>query len=121
MQYLKELPAGTIWPHLIGAIKSAAENEVREYANSRASDVKRGAETPELAAAFIDKFAAGMAKALHVVGIDADVTRIADAGVREIDPGSTNTGQSVGLHTRQYSPTGCPPGTAVVKRTEWPA
>ena len=86
MQRLKELPPGTIWPHLIEAIQHDAAAEIESYAASRRNDVARRAETAELAAVMVDKYASGMAKALQIVGVDADVQVIADRLVREIDP-----------------------------------
>ena len=86
MKFLKELPQGLVWPHLIEAIKAAAETELRDYAAGRSADVERGAETPALAATLVDKFAVGMAMALEIVGIDTEITRISDSLVREIDP-----------------------------------
>lgn len=86
MQHLKELPSGTIWPHLIEAIKSDAIADLRSYAQSRKNDVARNAETPALAALLVEKYAAGMAKALTIVGIDAEIFELADQLVRDIDP-----------------------------------
>lgn len=86
MNYLKEVPQGTVWPHLLTAMKDSAEQEVRDYARGRAGDVERGAETPALAALQVANFAWGVSKAMAIVGVDADVVRIADELVREIDP-----------------------------------
>ncbi|WP_298434849.1 hypothetical protein [Ottowia sp.] len=86
MQHLKELPDGAIWPHLRTAIERDILAEVRNYAESRMRDVARGAESPELAALMVDKFCEGMAKALHIAGLDSAVQREGDRLVREIDP-----------------------------------
>lgn len=86
MQYLKDLPPGTIYPHLLDGIKDAAEREIRAYANFREGDVIRNAETPALAAVLVEKFAEGMTKAFHIAGIDTDVAQVADVLVRNIDP-----------------------------------
>jgi hypothetical protein len=50
MDHLKELSPGTIWPHLLEAIERDVIEDIRMYAQGRAKDVTRGAETPELAA-----------------------------------------------------------------------
>lgn len=60
--------------------------EIRGYAASRARDVARGAETAELAAAFVDKYCDGMAKALHIAGLNSEVRAEGDRLAREIDP-----------------------------------
>jgi len=86
MKHLKDLPEGTIWPHLLEAIERDVVAEARSYAASRANDVARGAETPELAALLLDKFGEGLAKALHIAGIESTVQREVDKLVREIDP-----------------------------------
>lgn len=86
MKYLKELPPGTVWPHLLDAISGDAIREIETYAAGRKSDVARGAETPMLAAVLVDKYAAGMAKALCIVGVESDLQTVADRLVREIDP-----------------------------------
>ena len=86
MGHLKELPAGTIWPHLLTAIEHDVIQELRQHAATRADAVRRAAETPETAAMLQDKFAEGIAKALHIVGLDSRVQAEADRMVREIDP-----------------------------------
>ncbi|MGH9159618.1 MAG: hypothetical protein ACRD2X_06490 [Vicinamibacteraceae bacterium] len=86
MNHLKELPPGTIWPHLLEAIERDVIEEIRLYAQGRARDVARGAETPELAALLVDKYCQGMAKALHIAGVDSAVRAEGERLVREIDP-----------------------------------
>lgn len=86
MDILKELPPGTIWPHLLEAICQQTISEIEGYAASRRNDVARGAETPELAALLVDKYGAGLAKALQIVGVDSGVQAITDRLVRSIDP-----------------------------------
>ena len=54
MNILKDLPAGTIWPHLLTAIEVQVIADIREYSAARISDVKRGAETPALAAMLVE-------------------------------------------------------------------
>ena len=71
MEHLKDLPAGTIWPHLLDAIERDVIADLRQYAQARANNVARGAETPELAASFVDKYCDGLAKALHISGLDS--------------------------------------------------
>lgn len=86
MQFLKDLPAGTIWPHLLESIERQVIGEIQGYAESRRSDVARGAETPELAALLVEKYGEGLARALHIAGLDSQVHREVDRLVREIDP-----------------------------------
>lgn len=86
MNHLKNLPPGTIWPHLLEAIERDVIAEIQSYAKSRKNNVNRGAETPELAAVFIDKYAAGLSKALQIAGIDSRIRAVADKLVHEIDP-----------------------------------
>ena len=85
MNHLKDLPPGTIWPHLFDAIERDVIADIRSYAESRRNDVNRGAETPELAAVMVDKYAGGLSKALHIAGIDSRVRAEADKLVHEID------------------------------------
>lgn len=86
MNHLKELPPDTVWPHLLEAIKRDVLNDIRDYAKSRSNDVARGAETTELAALLVDKYCDGMAKALHIVGIDAPARAEGDRLVLQLDP-----------------------------------
>lgn len=86
MSVLKELPPGTIWPHLLASIEQQVIAEIESYSESRRNDVSRGAETAELAAALLDKYGSGMARALHIAGLDSAVQAVTDKLVREIDP-----------------------------------
>lgn len=86
MQHLKELPPSTLWPHLLEAIERDVLLEIQSYADTRMKSVERGAETRELAAVFVDKYARGMARALHIAGLDTGLTQKANALVRDIDP-----------------------------------
>jgi hypothetical protein len=86
MSHLKDMPSGTIWPHLLEAIERDVLVEMQQYAQSRINDVARGAETPELAALLVDKFCDGMAKALLIAGLDSMVRAEGDRLVRVIDP-----------------------------------
>jgi hypothetical protein len=86
MNHLKDLPPDTIWPHLLEAIERDVIAEIQSYAESRRNDVNRGAETPELAAVIIDKYAEGLSIALKIVGVDSRIRAVADKLVREIDP-----------------------------------
>jgi len=86
MNILKELPAGSIPSYLLESIHQQAAAEVESYAASRRNDVARGAETAELAAILVDKYGAGLAKALAIAGIDSTVQSMTDRLVREIDP-----------------------------------
>lgn len=86
MSHLKDLPPGTIWPQLLEAIERDVIQDIRLYAQGRARDVARGAETPELAALLVDTYCRGMATALHIAGLDSTVRAEGDRLVREIDP-----------------------------------
>ena len=83
---MKELPPGTSWPHLLDAIERQVVGEIHGYARSRRNDVARGAETAELAALMVEKYGQGMARALHIAGLDSEVHRLLDGLVRVIDP-----------------------------------
>jgi hypothetical protein len=48
MRHLKDLPAGTIWPHLLDSIERDVPADIRDYAASRKADVVRDAEPPSL-------------------------------------------------------------------------
>ena len=85
MDHLKELSPGTIWPHLLEAIERDVIEDVRMYAQRRAKDVTRGAETAELAALLVDKYCAGMASAMRIAGLDSVVRAEGDRLVREMD------------------------------------
>ena len=85
-QRLKEMPEGTIWPHLLDAIARDVIADIQSYAESRKNDVARGAETAELAALLVDKYGEGLARALFIAGIDSAVQSETDRLVREIDP-----------------------------------
>jgi hypothetical protein len=86
MQFLKDLPPGTIWPHLIEGIQDRVLQEIKEYARCRRADVARGAETAELSALLISKYAMGMARTLDIVGIDSALLKEADRLASEVDP-----------------------------------
>jgi hypothetical protein len=61
--------------------------ELKSYAVGRKKDVARGAETPELAALLLDKYAWGVASALKLLEFPArNFTAEADRLVLEIDP-----------------------------------
>lgn len=85
MKHLKDLPEGTVWPHLLEAIERDVIADIRSYAQSRKRDVDRGAESPALAATLVEKYGEGLAKALAIVGVDSQVQRETDRLVREID------------------------------------
>ena len=86
MGVLKDLPPGTIWPQLLEAIERQVIGEIQGYAESRRNDVARGAETAELAALMVEKYGQGMARALHIAGLDSQLHRELDRLVRDIDP-----------------------------------
>jgi len=86
MNILKDLPKDTIPSHLLQAVDQQVVAEVESYAASRRNDVARGAETAELAAVLVDKYGAGLAKALAITGIDSTVQAETDRLVRAIDP-----------------------------------
>jgi hypothetical protein len=70
-----------------GQINALIE-EIQRYAGNRRSGVARGVETPALAALMLEKFGEGIAKAVHLLGLeeagklDREIARL----VREIDP-----------------------------------
>ncbi len=86
MTNLKDLPPGTIWPHLLEAIEAEAHTYAMDYALSRDNAVKRGRETPELAALLVEKFVQGMVTAFNIAGLDSRVMHDIDQVVRVIDP-----------------------------------
>lgn len=63
---------------------------MREYANGRMNDVKRGNETPKLAALLVQKYGRGMVNAVAIVFDDnrfADsLSRVVDEETTRIDP-----------------------------------
>jgi hypothetical protein len=75
MQILKDLPPGTIWPHLLEAIEVNVLSDLRSYAQSKQNDVERGADTPDLAALLVDKYCEGLAVALRIAGIDSSLRK----------------------------------------------
>lgn len=86
MVTLKDMPAGTIWPHVLDAIALNAMDEIQRYAASRVNNVARGAETPELAALMVEKYGEGMVRALNIAGIDSQLQSAIDRLVRSLDP-----------------------------------
>jgi len=86
MNHLKDMPEGTIWPHLLEAIERDIISDINLYAQGRISDVARGAESSELAALLVDKYCEGVSKALRIVGLDSRARSEGDRLVREIDP-----------------------------------
>jgi hypothetical protein len=70
-----------------GEIKTLIE-EIQRYADNRLSDVARGAQTPALAGLMVEKFGEGIAKAVHLLGVEGfdELEREIDRLVREIDP-----------------------------------
>ncbi len=82
---LKELPDGAIPTHFVDSIKLHIKTEIQSYAQGRQKDVERGAETPELAALLLEKYALGVTMALNVIGIDFDMAEV-DRLITEIDP-----------------------------------
>ena len=89
MNYLKELPEGTIWPHLIDAIRNEVSAQLHDVAAIRADSVKRGVESPELAATLLDAYVDGLFMSLAIDGIDNTLRADADNLVRSIDPNFT--------------------------------
>jgi hypothetical protein len=83
---LKDLPENTIPDYIQESIVNHALEELKTYATARMNDVARGAETAPFAAMLFDKFAAGMAKAFEIAGIDTQRLAHADTLAREIDP-----------------------------------
>lgn len=83
---LRDLPPGTLPVELLQALEDTQLRALREYGAGRQRDVDRGAETPELAALLVEKFAAGMAESLRLLGLSTSVVAEADRLVRSIDP-----------------------------------
>lgn len=67
---------------------AALTNEIRRYAESRAHDVSRGAETPAFAALMVEKFGEGLVKAGYLLGLQcfAELEHEISRLTREIDP-----------------------------------
>lgn len=66
--------------------------EIKEYAKGRISDVKRGAETPRLAALMLEKYVIGFVNAIRCSEIDGyqnisqELQKLGDHLCLEIDP-----------------------------------
>lgn len=61
--------------------------EIRTAAQGRMADVARGAETPALAAALLDKFGWGISQAARAIGLDErNLQGEIDMLVRRVDP-----------------------------------
>ena len=86
MPDINDLPRNDHLSTIIESITVTAEAEIRNYIQGRKSDVQRGAETPELAAMLIEKYAAGFAAALRIAGIKNNIIGIADQACQTIDP-----------------------------------
>lgn len=74
-------------------INSNCINEIKEYARGRMSDVKRGAETPRLAALMLEKYVYGFTHALRCIEKDSNmmlssqnIQTLGDRLCVEIDP-----------------------------------
>lgn len=67
-------------------------HEVNEYAKGRVSDVKRGAETPRLAALMLEKYVVGFVRAMRCIEQDVnlnithEIQKVGDQLCLEIDP-----------------------------------
>jgi hypothetical protein len=86
MSYLKALSGGSIPEHVRQAIERDVTAYLSAYCGSRHNDVDRGAETAEVAGAFIAQYVAGMDRVLSLMGIDMDLVRVGDAMIARIDP-----------------------------------
>lgn len=89
MNRLGELPKGTIWPHLIEAIRHDVYAQFGGVLAVRQDEVARGVSTPELAATLLSEYASGLCMSLDIVGVKHDLQRMADEAVRSIDPSFT--------------------------------
>lgn len=81
----------TIPSHTIELMVFLVENELKTYAQHRANDVKRGAESPELAGLLVQKYGLGAVKTLEHVfhALDLPMPTISvslDCLVESIDP-----------------------------------
>jgi hypothetical protein len=72
--------------------------EIREYARGRASDVARGAETPQLAALMLQKYGLGVVRA---VGIIFESPRAADPVMSVLDEETVKIDPEWRQHDRQ--------------------
>ncbi|MFJ1470188.1 beta/alpha barrel domain-containing protein [Massilia orientalis] len=77
--------------NVLPALQERVVDELRDYAAKRKNDVRRGAETPELAALLVEKYGEGLVKALHIAEdlLDVSASRLraeVDRLVLEIDP-----------------------------------
>lgn len=76
----------------IGIINSSCVFEIQEYAKGRVKDVKRGAETPRLAALMLEKYVCGFICALRCIEKNSDmifsrnIQTLGDRLCVEIDP-----------------------------------
>lgn len=76
------------------SIVNELKADIRQYADHRISDVRRGAETPELAGLIVAKYGLGLSRALRAMGeSDASIWRqssdfqsFVDQQVERIDP-----------------------------------
>lgn len=73
--------------------------KIKEYANGRANDVKRGAETPRFAALLLQKYGYGIADAAFVlcdneIKVDRGaIFKVVDEEVEKIDPNWQENGR----------------------------
>lgn len=89
MNHLKELPAGTIWPHLLTATERDTLEDVRQYAESRLNDIARRGDA--------------RARAFHIAGTDTTALAEAHSLVHELVLTSQPTAKHAGTPGRPDS------------------
>ncbi|HEY8095830.1 MAG TPA: hypothetical protein VIE65_07000 [Methylobacter sp.] len=80
-------------PALLNEIERNLIQELHSCAEGRKKDVKRGAETRELAALMFEKFGYGMVRAVGIIGLQTKLMQEVDKLAREIDPDFDTTKQ----------------------------
>ena len=74
-------------PEVADGLTNRFYRELRDYAKSRRNDVARGAETPELAALLVEKYASGLIKGAQLLDFPLEgFQKEIDSTVLAIDP-----------------------------------
>ncbi|AEF88805.1 hypothetical protein DelCs14_1779 [Delftia sp. Cs1-4] len=83
---ISDIP-GDLPRELLLRLQQRLLQEVRDAAESRISDVRRGAESPAVASELFDKFGWGMTTAARVIGLETGaLQQEIDVLARRIDP-----------------------------------
>lgn len=80
-------------PRVLNNLITEIERELRAYAASRASSVKRGLESRELSALLAGKYTDGIRLALEAIGVKNNISKLGDELATEIDPNFAKTRQ----------------------------